>query len=554
MKRLVSLMLAVVLVLVTACSNGNNQNNGNTNSNETTNNAVKSNSATDGDSEQPIVIQFGNHIDVNNGNVLKLKEATGETWEDNRWTKLYKEKLNVETKYKLMAPAGQYSQKLKLAIASNDLPDIFSVPGGNLTDLKQLAEGGAIQELGPIYEQYASPLLKSIIEAEGESIFDPVTFGGKMYGIPIKMPSTNDYNHLWIREDWLNKLGLDRPKSINDVYNIAKAFTENDPDGNNKKDTIGLTMNKDFLRSWGGMSGLFWAYGAYPEFWLKDNDGKVTNGSIQPAMKEPLKLLAKMYQEGLTDKEFGTKDISKANELVVSGKAGMFYGPHWSAGFADNSRKNDPNAKWIVVPLPTADGVEMKIPLNNSTDGSYVVRTDYEHPEILVEMMNLYVETLFGDSADLAKWWTEGDIDFVWQTGPIFILKPSLDLEAHVNMKDAIANGTTDQLTGVAKGFYESIQKGSWQMEMMFGPTDTPFEYVSATYPDDIIWSEWASASTPAQVNAGSALSELVITSFTAMIMGKEDVDSGFDKFVEEWEALGGKQVLKEINEAKSNQ
>ncbi|WP_042196350.1 extracellular solute-binding protein [Paenibacillus camerounensis] len=535
MRKMLTLTLAIILILA-GCSSNENDSQGN---------------VANPDNSEFNTIQFGSAIDVNNSNALKLKDVTGEIWEDNRWTDLFKEKLKIDTKYKLMTPAGQYEQKLRLAITSNDLPDIFQAQ--NLTDMRQLAEGEAIQELGPIYDEYASPLLKSIIEAEGKEVFSPGTFNGKVYGIPVKMPSTNGYNHLWIREDWLNKLGLKRPQTIEDVYNIAKAFTENDPDGNNTNDTIGLTMNKDFLSSWAGMSGLFWGYGAYPEFWIKDTNGQITNGSIQDNIKEPLRLLAKMYKEGLVDKEFGSKDFNKANELLVSGKAGMFYGPHWFAGFADNSKQNDPNAKWITVPLPTKEGVDIKIPLNIATDGFYVVRSDFEHPEKLVELLNLYVETLFSEEADLSKWWTEGDIDFVWQTAPIYTLKPSLDIEAHVNMKEAINNGTTDQLTGIAKGFYESIQRGSGQMELMFGPTDTPFEFVASTYPDQILWNEWQNAPTATQTTAGSSLSELVYTSFTKIVMGEVDVDAGFEKFVNDWNKIGGEKIIQEINEAKGN-
>ncbi|WP_372636498.1 extracellular solute-binding protein [Cohnella sp.] len=556
MKRLLTLMIMMVVLVTAACTNGNNQQNAEGSSTEVdtnTNSDTEDFGQTTG-AEKPITIQFGSAIDVNAGFAVDLKEATGETWEDNRWTRLYKEKLNVETKYKLHVPAGQYSQKLKLAIASNDLPDMFSVPVANLTDLKQLAEGGAIQEMGSIYEEYASPLLRSIIEAEGASVFDPLTFNGKIYGVPIKMPSTNEYNHLWVRQDWLDKLGLERPKTMNDVYTIAKAFAEQDPDGNGRKDTIGLSINKDFMDVPTGMAGLFWGYGAFPEFWYKGEDGKITNGSIQPEMKEALRLLAKMYQQGLLDKEFGTKDYVKASELMASGKAGLFYGPHWAAGTANNSRQNDPKANWAVVPLPVVEGVDLEIPLKISTDGAYVVRAGFEHPEKLVEMMNHYVEMLFAEGADLSKWWTEGDIDAVWLMSPVYTLKPTVDLEAHTNMKEAIANGTTDQLTGVAKGFYDSIQKGAWNMEMMFGPKDTPFEFVASTYPDKILWSEWQNAPTPTQVTAGSSIQELVNTSLTGIIMGKVDVDTGFDNFVKNWNKIGGEQIIKEINEARVNQ
>ncbi|MEK3883521.1 extracellular solute-binding protein [Paenibacillus sp. PL2-23] len=544
LTKKLGLVLVILSMMLTACSNGNEGSNSNSSVNSSKG-EVSSFSA-----ENPLEIKFGTMNNPQGNDYIELEKMTGETMDNNRWTKLFKEELGIETKYTLSGATGQYSDKLKLAIASNDLPDIYNVPENNLADLKQLAEGGAVQDIGPLYDQFASPLLKSIIEGEGSSIFDSVTFDGKRYGIPVKMPSTNGYNHLWIREDWLKKLNLQRPKTMDDVYEIAKAFANDDPDGNGQKDTIGLAMNQGFYNNL-GMSGVFWAYGAFPEFWLKGADGKVTNGTIQPEMKEPLKWLAKMFKEGLVDPEFGSKDWSKMGDMITSNKAGMFYGTHWYAFMAEGSIKNDPNAKWITVPLPSGNGQPVKIAMKNAADGAWVVREGFEHPEKMIEMLNLYVETLFGDDAEMSKWWSEGSVGGVWMMSPVRVLKPTLDLEAHADIKVALANGTTDQLKGIGKNFYESMQNGAWTMEMMFGPKDTPFDFVASSYPDAVIWDEYQGAPTPTQLTATSTMHEFMETGLTKFVLGQVDVDSGFDKFVEDWKKLGGQSIMDEINEIK---
>ncbi|NBC67962.1 extracellular solute-binding protein [Paenibacillus sacheonensis] len=534
-KKAAAAILAAALILGTAaCSNGNGNDNGT--------NANVSNEPADGGT---VDIQFGSGADPNAEYMAKLTKKTGETWEDNRWTRLYKEKLGVVTHYKMMYPYNDYNTKLKLAITSDDLPDVF--PINDKTDFKQLAEGGAIYEMGPIYDKYASPLLKSIIEAETKSIFDPATFGGKIYGIPQKMPSTNGYSHLWIREDWLKKLNLDRPKTMDDVYDIATAFAKQDPDGNGKADTIGLGLNKDILYS---SRGLFWGFGAYPDFWTKDGDDKAVYGTTLDAMKKPLDMLARMYKDGLIDKEFGTKDETKEMESAVSGKLGMFYGPHWLAYSVEKTSDNDKNAKWITIPLPS-ESADVHIPLDNATDGYLVVSKKFKHPELVVEMLNVYADTMFGDANQFEKFWSEGDIDSLWAMGPVHTLLPSLDLVGHQDIKKAVADNTTDQLKGVAKGFYKSMQDGVTGMSMMFGPTDTPFAFVDQTYPDQVIWSAFSGAPTQTMVTSWSSMGELEATTITAIVQGKEDVDSGFDKFVDSWNKLGGKQITEEVNAPK---
>ena len=481
-NKLGMLLLAVALTVVSAgCSSGNN-NNGNAAESESPSTAAESQAAQETTDAAPEAASYtiGRNIDPNWDMIAKLKDATGETLEDNRWTRLFKEKLNVDVKYEMVTDSTNYDEKLKLAMASGDLPDIFQV--GQASVLKQLMEAGVLEEMGPLYDQYGSDLLKSIIEKETNRVFEPATYDGKIYAMPNKMPSTNDFNHLWIREDWLTKLGLERPKTMDDVYNIATAFVKNDPDGNNKADTLGLEIDNDFRYN---MGGFFWGFGAYPRVWVEKN-GKVEFGVRQPEMKDALAMLQKMYNEGLLDKEFGSKDNGKAMESVAAGKTGLFYGPHWMAFTADKTRANDPNAKWIVVPLPTKTGEPASVPLTIAADGYTVVKKGTKHPENLVKMMNVYVEALFGETAEFNKYFGENGIDNIWQMSPFYLLDPELDLKGHQEIKKAIADGTTDQLQGVSKGFYKNMTDGNWGFSMMFGPTDTPFAFVDQAYPDHI--------------------------------------------------------------------
>lgn len=70
---------------------------------------------------------------------------------------------------------------------------------------------------------------------------EQVTFDGKMMAVPSV--TAEDFSMLWIRQDWLDRLGLKPPKTVDDLEAIAKAFVENDPDGNSKRDTIGLASS-----------------------------------------------------------------------------------------------------------------------------------------------------------------------------------------------------------------------------------------------------------------------------------------------------------------------
>lgn len=494
------------------------------------------------DNVDVVVVKFGAALDPTDSYLEKIEKETGETIQDNRWTRHFEEELNVKIEFELLAAGDIYTQKINLAIASGKLP--HAIYCNDLNTVKQLAEADKIWDIGPIYDQFASPLLKSIVEGETKRVFDPVTYDGKIYGLPYKMPSTNGYNHLWIRKDWLENLKLDAPRNMQDVYNIAKAFTNDDPDGNEINDTFGLQMENGFLDT---MRGFFWAFDAYPSHWIKDENNKIVYGTVQPAMKDALLMLKNMLSEGLLDPEFGSKSYGKAMELVASGKVGMFYGPHWAAFLAYKAIENNPKADWMVVPLPTQDNKQIKIPLTITSNGYELISKDFKHPELIIKMFNLYVDKLFGENNEFDEYFSPDGLDNVWQMGPLYTLDSNIDVGSFRNIKNAIINNTTDDLKGTAKGYYKTMQEGDWAMGMMFGPENTPFAFVDSTYPNQIIWNEYFGSPTPTMQKRWSSMEELLIVTLTKIIQGTEDINS-FESMVKQWGELGGDSVVNEVN------
>ena len=491
---------------------------------------------------EEITMEFGRDIDPNGSDAVAFAEK-GEPYTDNRWTRLFKEKLNVNIEYKLAVPGDQYNQQIKLALTSGDLPDYFKI--NVLSDYKQMIDAGVLADMTDTYEKYASPLLRQIIEKEGTNVYLPVTSDGKMYGIPRKMPSTNGYNHLWIRQDWLDNLNLKRPETMEDVLAIARAFTGEDPDGNGKKDTLGMRFDNDYIDT---KKGIFWGFGAYPDFWL-EKEGKAVYGSVQPEMKKAYGFLKTMYDENLIDREFATKDSTKSQEDIVGGKVGMTYGPHWEAGSFKQCKEMDPDAEWVAVTLPTEDDSPVKIPLTNAVEGVYVVSKDAKHPEALIKLLNAYVEAIFGESGDYGKYFSVEGVGAIWDLAPVGLLDPELDLQGHRDWKKAAEENNYDNLDGSGKAFYNFAKSGLTQYEYMFGPKDTPFAFVDATYPDQVIWNAYFGAPTLTQVTRGSSMDEFLDMTGVALITGQTDLDSGFDEMVEKWHSMGGDQVVKEIND-----
>ena len=494
--------------------------------------------------DEPLTITFGNNKDINSDGLISMEEDLGEPLTDNRWTRYFEDELNIVTEYQFNIPnATDYNQQLILSMTSGDLPDIFLCM--DLSTLKQLAEAGAIADMTTVYKENVNSTLRDVIEGDGTDIYNAMIFDGKLMAIPVKMPSTNGYNHCWVRQDWLDELNLDRPETMEDVYEITKAFKEHYPDN------IGMMLNEDYIAE---MKGIFWAYGgttAVRKYWQVLDDGTVGFSEVQPEMKGGLEFLQRLYNEGLVNQEFATEDIATAFEYVANNQCGIFFGPHWY-GFRLESAESsmDDSANWVACGLPSGiEGEETKVYATNTFDGVWCVNAEFEHPEALVHLLNAYAEKLFGENNDFENFFACPGNSSCWSASPVHVLDPETDLMPHLQMKEALENDAMDELTGVGKNYWDYIQNGQTAYQYMFGPKDSCFEFVGETYPDIVKWNAYYAAPTPTWADRWSSMEELIDTTYLSIITENQDVDSTFDAMVEEWYSIGGEDVTKEVND-----
>ena len=240
-KRIFSTGISAVLIgsmLLTAC--GGNNSGGSSSSasaaGETSTAAAGDSSAAAesadpfGKYDPPINMTFARTVD-NDLNDNILPKTPGETIDSNRWLDLYSDDLGIDISYAWTVRGGlnddAYTQKLNVTIASGDLPDVLIV---NRTQLKQLAESDMIADMTEFYDQYASELTREVYNSEGPGILQSATFDGHLMAVPYADASVESTQYLWIRQDWLDKLQLEPPRTMQDLRNIADAFTTRDPD------------------------------------------------------------------------------------------------------------------------------------------------------------------------------------------------------------------------------------------------------------------------------------------------------------------------------------
>lgn len=478
----------------------------------------------------------------------------GESIEENQALKYIEDTLNIDVVYDWISPSGaSYEDKLNLTIASGQIPDLMIVTP---LQLQQLAEADAIEDMTPYIQEYANKDLLAAYEKTNGIALEAATINGKIMGVPNVQPQADAPIMVWVRKDWLDKLGLEGPESVDDLEAIARAFMEQDPDGNGAADTVGLTgtLNPVLVPSnLHGFDGIFNAYGAYPELFYRNAEGEIVYGSVQPEMKEALAKLAQLYQEGVIDPEFATKTTEKSNELVVGGQAGIMTGPWWISWWPlGDSVASDPNADWQPYMLKDKNG-EYSFAMGDFTNSFVVVRKGFPQPEVALKILNIQNDLSYGLN-DAPQYYP--NFNEIWTLlFPIpFLIEDPYVVERMGSEYQQALDGSLDPETfsEAMKLEFGQIQEdmaaprtvsASWSTRMarlnaaqLLGAGYNEVRNdpsVSRMLPNEPTW---------------PSLKKLEEETFLQIITGAKSVDD-FDSFVQQWNDNGGAALLEKLNQ-----
>jgi putative aldouronate transport system substrate-binding protein len=481
-----------------------------------------------------------------------VKFLDGNDIHDNVWTRAYEQLLGIDVNYKWVVDGSMYDQKLGLSINSGDIPDLFRV---NAAQLLLYQEAGLLADLTSVYEAEASAKTRDVLTQDPVAL-KAATIDGKLWGIPLTDASVATASVLWIRQDWMDKLGLAPPSSMEDVLEISRRFTEQDPDGNGVNDTVGLCMQKSLWGSVAGLQGFFNGYHAYPGIWY-ERDGKLVYGSVQPEMRSALLALQKMYANGQIDREFGVKDINQVSETIAQGKCGMEFGVWWNPYHPLNlSQQNNPHAFWSAFPIPSVDATPARSQYSSAIGSFLVIRNGFEHPEALIRMVNFWTDNILGSQDDHLRQVFLGDIDapdvVLYKYTPVVLWEPNATIDAGKSLREALAKHDPSSLDLEAQWRYRIIQAyfeqgilEAWVEVATNGPNGST-SILAQILEDRGLLNRFYGTPTRTMAEKMPTLNPMEDVMVTKIIMG-DSIDL-FDQFVKEWYQLGGTEIVNEVN------
>jgi len=492
------------------------------------------------------------------------------TPQDNAFTDLCRDLLGINLVVEWVVPESQHNEKLNMVIATGDYPDMFVV---GRPQLSQLVEGDGIADLTDLYEKWASPDLKKIANVGEGAILASCYYNDKLYAIPYGTDPRMMCQVYWINTSWISKLGLQEPKSMQDIYDIAVAFGTKDPDGNGVDDTIGYGMNSGGVSIgewWLTLQPIYSGFHANPGLWI-EKDGNLVYGSIQPEVKNALKYLQDLYKDGGIDKEFATKDSNKVSEDLSASKTGMTGGVYWMSNWPlGTAVAADPSIEWRCFPLFSTDDKPASFNTRKANAGSFdIVSSKCEHPEAFFKILNLLadsqVNTLkWGDTFTSekgffnywvpAKLYSFNDVD-AWEVArKAYFEKDTAAIAEFENYPatskqwfDKAIEAMDEDASLKENDTWES-HRDVWGLYYMYFSPNSPFKWIiEYSKNNQIVYDEYYGPTSETYSSKWSTLSTLEIKTFTDIIMGTVPIDA-FDEFVAEWNSLGGETITQERN------
>ena len=267
------------------------------------------------------------------------------------------QQTNVKIDWQLVGETEVQDKLALLIAAGGDLPDLFTNRPPNMTH-RELFDRGITLAWSDYIDAGRMPKVAQLLEENPDfknQITDAET--GKIYHLPRLGNSSNLYWSDYVRGDWLSKLGIDDPETIEDYTNYLKAVVTRDPNGNGQADEVGwanffgsprwVTM----LTRGFGLGGI--DYFPWEEAWAVVNDREIVFKFTDERFRAMLEWGNELWTEGLVHPDQFNMDSAKFNALSNNNTlGGLNQWPENIVVIGEQLREVEPNAFYHGIPHP----------------------------------------------------------------------------------------------------------------------------------------------------------------------------------------------------------
>lgn len=417
-------------------------------------------------------------------------------------------------------PDSSFVEKVNATIASGDLPMVLQV-NDKPALIVNAARQGQFWELGPYLKDYPN-----LEKAMNPNVRKSLLIDGKLYSL-LRSRSLVGDGMIW-RQDWMDNLGIKTPTTMDEVYEMVKAFTFGDPDKNGKDDTVGMTEEKSIR----GYKFVMAQMGGANQW--EDIDGKLVPAEFSQAHIDTLNWYKRMYDEDLLNKDFAVTERTQNIDFINKGSYGFRMGDNDFITRHTELFKINPSAD--LATTSKIDGVNgNKVLMDTGFSGHFMIPKQSVENEGDLKKILAYFDKLSEPAGqDIFQWGIEG---------------------VHYELVNDKPKRTEDQSEKYTKdviAIQQALQVSDGSLAMKGELDKYVQKYVDAKkeMEENLIINSAAAYISNTFVEKGSELKKIILDGNVKYIMG---VISDYQPVLDSWLKAGGDKVIEEMNEAYKN-
>lgn len=299
---------------------------------------------------------------------------------------LFEQQTGVKIDFQVY-PASEMESAIQIRLASGEnLPDITQLPPSwTNTGVTKYAEDGVIIQLDDLIDKYG-PNIKQKMQEDKYFAAMMTSPDGHYYCAMDVMYPINEVVpvSVTIRQDWLDKLKLDVPKTYDDWIKVLTAFKTQDPNGNGKADEVPF-----FSEASEGTLGIMGTGAGFPYTAINDNkyaydsEGNASFIFGSDQCKDALGFLNTLYKSGLIYKELDAGQ-EQLQTYIAQNVVGAFAGEpvDWLSRANSLAKDADPDVNYRVIAPPQDAGGHTAISKRFPTGMYYGITKSCKNPDI----------------------------------------------------------------------------------------------------------------------------------------------------------------------------
>ncbi len=302
------------------------------------------------------------------------------------WQKV-QENLDIKIKWEVL-PSAQWNTSMSTKINSGrKLPDILGLPTWHSADINKFAKEGVIIPLNELINKYA-PNIKKLLIDNPEYRKQITAADGGIYSIDEFFEANHYCARVVIRKDWLDRLGLAVPVTVQDFENVMKAFKQQDANGNgNPNDEIPLYVSQsykyDYFASGFGLTSPL-------ENTAIREDGTAFYMKATDEYGELLSWLNKLYTNEYMDRRFQAGNTTSFETEIARNTVGITVcGGDEAEKYNKMLRQwGDETAEYILIDPPCDKNGNLKLLKKTITGGQIGISADCKDPVLAIKVMD----------------------------------------------------------------------------------------------------------------------------------------------------------------------